>query len=286
VTKEIQLLASYRLQLDSGILTKKQDNRVRVEALKTLNRGNALQGLDVVVRHPETGEQPVVNDGNQGDWIVTPLRLYLAQLATASLNAPKISPEETRLSNLYLTHQGKGIPTLRDVRSAIRNPSNPAEASKYLVAEVKAIIIRTDPGESLELYLSIYDNTPTKKAFITEEFLSQAIKGGHITEKSSVAFEIGGNNGSNNSLYLVVKVVRVVIGGMDGSYRRYPFGVSVTPLSGLLDTSSEKVLQVEPWARGSVFSSMHEELVERKNTASASKCVGPRRLVLHVAPFV
>lgn len=279
VTKEIKLLASYRLQIEAGILTKKQEKQVKGEVWKVLNRGRGVQGLDLVVRHLDTGKRPTLNTDREEEkegWTVTPLRLYLAQMATAALNKPKLPAEETRLAKLYLSHPSRGIPSVKDVRSTLRANGNVGKTfNKRLLAEVKAIIIPTDPGESLELYLSVYDGSPPKKAFITEEFLYQAIKGGHITHKSSVAFDLPSDtltiSGAGSSLYLVVKVVRVVVGGMDGSYGRLPFGVAVVPLANVTDVPVEKVLQVDSWRKEVVFSSMHEELVERKFEAGAGK---------------
>jgi hypothetical protein len=263
VTKEIRLLSSTRRQLLSTLLTRTQRLMAREEALKTMARGNAYQDL-YIIRHPVTGKTPTVKNDGPDDWHMTPLRLYLA--AVASFNIPKTSAEEERLARLYLTHPGKGIPSLQDIRSAIRSPPSPGGVPR-LIAEVKATIVPTNPGESLELYLSVYDNSPNKKAFITEEFLYQAMKGGHITDKTAAVFEL---TDLVSSLFLVIKVVRIV-SAIEGSYKRYPFGIAITPLNNVLESPQERVLHVIPWTPDMVFASMYEHLVDSAPAPNPSK---------------
>ena len=234
--------------------------------------GDARLGLNVIVRHPGTGMMPIVENGGkegEGEWRMTPLRLYLAEAALISLtrNGGTLNKEEEKLAELYLNDPGVGIPSLQTVRSTLKGPSSAERnrAQVRLMAQVKATIIPTKPGESLELYLSVYDNSETKKAFVTEEFMYQAMAGGHIIDRASVVFDLPTLTTSGGSFFLVIKVVRVVETPGGAGWRRYPFGIAMTPLSSVIMTTElqqEKVLNIVLWTQDKVFASMHEELID------------------------
>ena len=245
--------------------------------------GDERLGLSVIVRHPGTGVLPVVKPSRgegQGEWRITPLRAYLAEVALNRLTRDigTLSKEEERLAELYLEDPGPGIPFIQTIRTTLRGLSSDEKtrAQSRLLAQVKAMIIPTQPGESLELFLSAYDAVETKKAFVTEEFVYQATAGGHIVEKASVVFDLPELTTPGGSFFLIIKVVRVVEVPGGGGWRRYPFGIAVTPLSNIVNTAStgqqlEKVLNVVPWTSDKVFASMHEELVGKSPGTECNK---------------
>jgi hypothetical protein len=270
-TKDIRWVVSAHRQLGSTILTRGQRERLKRDLIRRLAVGDERLGLSMVARHPKTGMLPVVKDnGEEGEaeWRITPLRMYLAEAALISLtrNSGTLRKEEERLAELYLDYPRPGIPSIQTIRTTLRGPSSVEKNQDQarLLAQVKATIIPTKPGESLELCLSVYDDAETKKAFVTEEFVYQAMAGGHIVDKASVIFDLPGLMIPGGSFFLVVKVVRVVENPGGAGWRRYPFGIAVTPLSNIVKTAGqqqEKVLSVVPWTPDRVFASMHEELV-------------------------
>jgi len=84
IVKEIELLLLIRRQLSSGLVTQSQRQALRKQVNLVLNQGNALQQLPLVIRHPDRGHVPVVFP-NQKGWVVTPLRLFVMQLAVSYL---------------------------------------------------------------------------------------------------------------------------------------------------------------------------------------------------------
>ena len=130
---------------------------------------------------------------------------------------------------------------------------------------MKAAIISVVDGESLELYLSIFDNSPSKRAFVTEEFVVQASKGGYLVGKASSVFDVDDNA---DALILVIKIVKVALHSVGGTYGRTALGVAVCPLPGITVKESEQVLHVVPSSKDEVFASLHEDVISGKKTPS------------------
>jgi hypothetical protein len=277
VSKELKLLLTARRELFSTIPTKAQRKKLREQALLTIIRGASLQNLKEVIRHPETGLVPTTERFTPDCWVVTPLRLYLMQTATREMTKPNLLPEEKVLIDMYLRHQEVGIPSSTVLKQALRQMRRERNALKRLMVEVKATIISTAPGESLELYLSVYDSAPNKRAFITEEFFIQTAKGGQIDTQSGAVFDFDDNS---DFFHLVVKVVKVTRRETSGSPGRLPFGIATMPLKAAMKKVQEKVLHVTPWTPEDLFASMHEDLIDVRTPTSQYK----HRLVLRLQP--
>lgn len=262
IQSELGALGPLLRKIASPTFTTEQKAQFKASALTRLNRGLKLQGLDVMIRHPESWEIPTVGSGNAESWEVTPLRLYLMQVASCHADEIDSESQQRHLSDLQLTDTSRGIPAVENIRSVVRREAPIADLRRLWV-EVKALIINVEPDTTLQLSLSLYDNSPLKKTFITEEFVIQTVNRGQLAERLASVFDI---NWDPLNLFLVVKVVRVVPRGSESNCGKYPFGVAVAPLTSLLSpVTTEKVLQVMPFRKTDSFAVMHESIVEAYN---------------------
>ncbi|KAG8934388.1 hypothetical protein FRC01_003345 [Tulasnella sp. 417] len=248
VKEHLEALHFGRRQLLSETLSADETVKLRKACVTRLVRGNMVQGLDVIVRHPTWGGLVTVDVDNSLDvrsWM-SAVRMYVMQVSLAhvdDLGDSSLIPRSCALHGLK-DHLIKSETTSREkshastpsvassklslsrLQHATSNrtqatPSTPATTPRASVSfyhvflELRAFVATPcAPGETAELYFSLYSKTSGR--FLTEEFCAILNHNGVLARdtmaKIRTLFTDLGHQDLQDTIYLVCQVVRS--GGM------------------------------------------------------------------------
>ncbi|KIO32188.1 hypothetical protein M407DRAFT_67006 [Tulasnella calospora MUT 4182] len=248
VKEHLEALHFGRRQLLSETLSADETVKLRKACVTRLVRGNMVQGLDVIVRHPTWGGLVTVDVENSPDvrsWM-SAVRMYAMQVSLAHVDdlgdssliprscalhglkdhltksetpsrekshAPTPSFASSKLSLSRLQHASSN----RTQATPSASATNPrASVSFYHVfLELRAFVATPcAPGETAELYFSLYSKTSGR--FLTEEFCAILNHNGVLARDSlakvRTLFTDLGHQDLQDTIYLVCQIVRS--GGM------------------------------------------------------------------------
>lgn len=168
VTQHIDALFLGRRQLLSQMLSGDELVRVRRECVSRLVKCNVTQGLDVIVRSLEDGSVVVVDRERayRGTKWVGGISCYVYQVRLAYID---IIPLDNVFAEVFSTPQEEV-----SQRHTLTSPEGdfsdlPAGSFYHLLLDLRAFIANPcAPGETAELYFSLYNKTD--KRFISEEY--------------------------------------------------------------------------------------------------------------------
>ncbi|THV06807.1 cytoplasmic protein [Dendrothele bispora CBS 962.96] len=236
VREHIEALHLGRRQLLAKTLSAEETVNMRRDCVTRLVRGNLIQGLDVIVRHPTWGglvtvdvEGPVDNRS----W-VSAVRMYAMQMALAYLNVP-LDDTSPRSSNPSEIHPSIPLPT--PAHSAFpenhrqhhyhnksrsrsmdcfgqQTPQKQATAKFYhLFLDLRAFVASPcSPGETAELYFSLASYKKHEIQFITEDFCAVLNHNGVLARNPSkrirTLFVDLTLSDVQEPLYLVCRIIR------------------------------------------------------------------------------
>ncbi|KAG9050696.1 hypothetical protein FS837_003034 [Tulasnella sp. UAMH 9824] len=244
VKEHLEALHFGRRQLLSETLSADETVKLRKACVTRLVRGNMVQGLDVIVRHPTWGGLVTVDVENSPDvrsWM-SAVRMYVMQVSLAhvdDLGDSSLIPRSCALHGLK-DHLAKSETPSRE-KSHTSTPSfassklslsrlqhassnraqvtpstsatNPrASVSFYHVfLELRAFVATPcAPGETAELYFSLYSKTSGR--FLTEEFCAILNHNGVLARDSlakiRTLFTDLGHQDLQDTIYLVCQIVR------------------------------------------------------------------------------
>ncbi|KAJ4468210.1 hypothetical protein J3R30DRAFT_1684989 [Lentinula aciculospora] len=221
VREHIEALHLGRRQLLAQTLSTEETINMRRDCVIRLVKGNLVQGLDVIVRHPTWGGLVTVDIQGEIDfrtW-VSAVRMYSMQVALAYLNVddpplllPNPGPLPTPAHSVFpeLTHRSR-------MRSLTRvgppSPSKPSTAKFYHVfLNLQAFVASfCSPGETAELLFSLY-RLGSQAQFITEDFCAVLNHNGVLarnpTARIHTLFTDLSLSDLQEPIYLVCRVVR------------------------------------------------------------------------------
>ncbi|KAH8828153.1 hypothetical protein DL96DRAFT_1602008 [Flagelloscypha sp. PMI_526] len=234
VTEHIEALHLGRRQLLAQALNKEESTNLRRDCVTRLVRGNLVQGLDVIVRHPLRGglvQADVQPDVDKDSWVST-VRMYAMQVALAYVNVqyddvastlPGSAPPSATVppsSAAAPTPSHSAFPTMPSTASAAttRHHSGPSQSSGSLTAEelfpsaapkfyhifldVRAFVATScAPGETTELFFSLWQKNGS--SFVTEDYCTILNHNGMRTLFTDLA-----QNDIQDPIYLVCRIVR------------------------------------------------------------------------------
>ena len=229
---EIEKLHLGRRQLLAKTLSSEETINLRRQCVARLVRGNVMQGLDIIVRHPTWGGLVTVDVEGELDmrsWI-SAVRMYAMQVSLAYMDvSPSNASEIPRLgaSIDYVPVSGP-VPSpapsaFSDVarsRSQIKSlgslgtsiSQQPARAKFYhIFLDLRAFVASIcAPGETAELFFNLYDQAESR--FVSEEFCVVLNHNGVLardpTARARTLFTDVLPSDVSGALYLVCWIVR------------------------------------------------------------------------------
>ncbi|KAF8891672.1 C2 domain in Dock180 and Zizimin proteins-domain-containing protein [Infundibulicybe gibba] len=180
VREHIEALHLGRRQLLAQTLSAEETVNMRRDCVMRLVRGNIVQGLDVIVRHPTGGGLVTVDVEGEIDsrtW-VSAIRMYAMQTSLAYLNALDDGRPYSEHTGPSPTPAHSAFPDcfFAEPKSRTRSPG-PAQPPKtsakfyHVFLDLRAFVASPcSPGETAELFFSLYKKQGTQ--FVTEEFCS------------------------------------------------------------------------------------------------------------------
>ncbi|KAF8919995.1 cytoplasmic protein [Mucidula mucida] len=195
VKGHIEALHLGRLQLLAQTLSAEETVSMRRNCVTRLVRGNLVQGLDVIVRHPSWGGLVTVDVEGELDersW-VSAVRMYAMQSTLAYLEA---SPEDPTPPRPYPVASSAeyvaSVPLPTPAHSAFADYGTPGQKGRirsfgysatptepradtgrfyHVLLDVRAFVATPcQPGETAELFFSLYRKQGTQSQFLTEDF--------------------------------------------------------------------------------------------------------------------
>ncbi|KAJ3793565.1 hypothetical protein GGU11DRAFT_850156, partial [Lentinula aff. detonsa] len=221
VREHIEALHLSRRQLLAQTLSAEETINMRRDCVIRLVKGNLVQGLDVIVRHPTWGGLVTVDVQGETDprtW-VSAVRMYSMQVALAYLNVddsplllPNPGPLPTPAHSVFpeLTHKSR-------MRSLTRiGPPSPSKSSTakfyHVFLDLRAFVASfCSPGETAELLFSLY-RLGSQAQFITEDFCAVLNHNGVLarnpTARIRTLFTDLSLSDLQEPIYLVCRVIR------------------------------------------------------------------------------
>ncbi|KAL0580339.1 Deoxycytidine kinase 1 [Marasmius crinis-equi] len=232
VRDHIEALHLGRRQLLAQTLSAEETISLRRDCVTRLVSGNVVQGLDVIVRHPTWGGLVTVDVEGEIDvrsW-VSAVRMYAMQLSLAYLN---VSPDDslTRPVNHSFSEQIASGPLPTPASSAFPEMSHRKSRSRstavrpllaqrssavkfyHVFLDVRAFVASLcSPGETVELFFSLYRKQEGRWQFISEDFCAVLNHNGVLARDPShrirTLFVDLASSDLQDSIYLVCKIVR------------------------------------------------------------------------------
>lgn len=221
VREHIESLHLGRRQLLAQTLSTEETINLRRECVIRLVKGNIVQGLDVIVRHPSWGGLVTVDIQDEVDtrtW-VSAIRMYSMQVALAYLDFDESAPVLHPLGPLptpahsafpELTHKTRMKSLSRIGPSPSSNP--PTAKFYHVFLDMRAFVASfCSPGETAELLFSLYRLGPQAQ-FITEDFCTILNHNGVLARNPSARIRTLFTDLSLSDLqepiYLVCRVIR------------------------------------------------------------------------------
>lgn len=245
VTEHIEALHLGRRQLLAQTLSKDETTNLRKQCVIRLVRGNLVQGLDVIVRHPSRGGlvQADVEATDDKPW-VSAVRMYAMQVGLAYVNvsyddspsmalvtaggpadylsAPVPTPAHSAFPMNIIPRHHHG----RSQSSGFLGPSTPGHNAGGFTEEVELptsakfyhifldmrafVASPCAPGETAELFFSLYQKNATQ--FVTEEFCATLNHNGVLardpTARIRTLFSDLAQSDIQDPIYLVCRIVR------------------------------------------------------------------------------
>lgn len=205
VKRLIDLTHAGRRQLLSGQLSTEELQSTRTELVALLAKGNALQGLGVIVRHSKTGATIDSTQSNN----MSGLELFSNTISMAYSSA---TPNTSKVGG-NTQHQ---LFPLRDGKtSGSRDSTEPLAASSHLnhlLLDVKAFVANPClSDETCELYFSIFNKTQMR--FLSEDFCIIVNANGTPLDparigKLTALFRDLTDNDVGDDLFLVCRIVK------------------------------------------------------------------------------
>ncbi|KAJ3935174.1 MAG: hypothetical protein NXY57DRAFT_991179 [Lentinula lateritia] len=224
VREHIEALHLGRRQLLAQTLSTEETINMRQDCVVRLVKGNLVQGLDVIVRHPTWGGLVAVDIQGEIDsrtW-VSAVRMYSMQVALAYLNVddpplvlPNPGPLPTPAHSVFpeLAHKSR-------MRSLTKlGPPSPLKASTakfyHVFLDLRAFVASfCSPGETAELLFSLYrlGSQAQFTQFITEDFCAVLNHNGVLarnpTARIRTLFTDLSLSDLQEPIYLVCRVIR------------------------------------------------------------------------------
>ncbi|KZT56696.1 hypothetical protein CALCODRAFT_483819 [Calocera cornea HHB12733] len=263
VQGHIEALHLGRRQLLANTLGMEETLALRRDCVARLVRGNVVQGLDVIVRHPAWGGLVTVDVEGEVDprsW-VSAVRMYAMQASLAYIDAspgggPLYNFKGSALSNPHALPATATSPLpsalfsppmslhgrnrSEDTYSVnTRHPDSktgkPQGAKFYHVyLELRAFVASIcAPGETVELYFSLYDKSASPPRFLTEEYCAVLNHRGVAAREWNDQGILGrlrtlfielGEHDVEEAIYLVCRIVRC--GGLKSGQEASSSGAS------------------------------------------------------------
>ena len=231
IREQLEALHLGRRQLLSKTLSSEETMNLRRQCVARLVRGNIMQGLDIIVRHPTWGGLVTVDVEGELEtrsW-VSAVRMYAMQVSLAYMDvSPSNASEIPRLgaSIDYVPTTGPqpspapsafaDVARSRSTRSlgSLGNPRvhAPARAKFYHVfLDVRAFVASPcAPGETAELFFSLYNQAESR--FVSEEFCAVLNHNGVLardpTRRIRALFTDIVPGDANDPIFLVCSIVR------------------------------------------------------------------------------
>ncbi|KIK67093.1 hypothetical protein GYMLUDRAFT_37133 [Collybiopsis luxurians FD-317 M1] len=221
VREHIEALHLGRRQLLAQTLSTEETINLRRDCVIRLVKGNLVQGLDVIVRHPSWGGLVTVDIEGEVDartW-VSAVRMYSMQVALAYLNlddsppiVPIPGPLPTPAHSAFpeLTHRAR----MKSVtRLGTSSPSQSSTAKFFHVfLDLRAFVASfCSPGETAELLFSLY-RLGSQAQFVTEDFCAVLNHNGVLarnpTARIRTLFTDLSLSDLQEPIYLVCRVIR------------------------------------------------------------------------------
>ncbi|KZO90762.1 hypothetical protein CALVIDRAFT_506467 [Calocera viscosa TUFC12733] len=265
VQGHIEALHLGRRQLLANTLGLEETLNLRRDCVARLVRGNVVQGLDVIVRHPAWGGLVTVDVEGEVDprsW-VSAVRMYAMQASLAYIDAspsggPLYNFKGSALSNPQSSLGAAGTPlpsalfspmmsqhgrnrsedtysvTTRHLESRNGKGSQSGAKFYHVYLELRAFVASIcAPGETVELYFSLYDKSASPPRFLTEEYCAvlnhRGVAAREWNEQGTMGrlrtvFTELGEHDVQEAIYLVCRIVRC--GGMKSGQEASSSGAS------------------------------------------------------------
>lgn len=189
IREQIEALHLGRRQLLANTLSSEETVNLRRQCVARLVRGNIMQGLDIIVRHPTWGGLVTVDvegDLDMSSW-VSAVRMYAMQVSLAYMDVspsnaseiprlgasidyvpttgPQPTPAASSFSDISRTRSMKSLGSLGNNRT-----QQPSRAKFYhIFLDLRAFVASPcAPGETAELFFSLYNQAEGR--FVSEEF--------------------------------------------------------------------------------------------------------------------
>lgn len=220
--EHIEALHLGRRQLLAQTLSAEETINMRRDCVVRLVKGNLVQGLDVIVRHPSWGGLVTVDIEGEIDsrtW-VSAVRMYSMQMTLAYLNvddlplglpAPAPLPTPAHSAFPELTHRLRMKSTGRHTSPS---PSSRLPSAKFyhIFLDLRAFVASfCSPGETAELLFSLY-RLGSHAQFITEDFCAVLNHNGVLarnpTARICTLFTDLSLSDLSEPIYLVCRVIR------------------------------------------------------------------------------
>ncbi|KAE9401567.1 cytoplasmic protein [Gymnopus androsaceus JB14] len=219
--EHIEALHLGRRQLLAQTLNEEETVSMRRDCVVRLVKGNLVQGLDVIVRHPSWGGLVTVEIEGEIDsrtW-VSAVRMYSMQVTLAYLNlddlplvAPTPAPLPTPAHSAFpeFTHRARMKSIGRHASPSLSKP--PAAKFYHILLDLRAFVASfCSPGETAELLFSLY-RLGSHAQSITEDFCATLNHNGVLARNPSARIRTLFTDLSLSDLsepiYLVCRVVR------------------------------------------------------------------------------
>ncbi|GJE96717.1 cytoplasmic protein [Phanerochaete sordida] len=231
VREQIEALHLGRRQLLSKTLSSEETVNLRRQCVARLVRGNIMQSLDIIVRHPTWGGLVTVDVEGELDprsWI-SAVRMYAMQVSLAYMDVspsnaseiprlgasidyvpttgPQPSPAPSAFADASRSRNTRSLGSLGNARTY-----QPARAKFYhVMLEVRAFVANIcAPGETVELFFSLYNQA--QASFVSEEFCVVLNHNGSLardpTQRIRTLFTDIVASDANDPIFLICSIVR------------------------------------------------------------------------------
>ncbi|EJU03981.1 hypothetical protein DACRYDRAFT_105054 [Dacryopinax primogenitus] len=248
VQGHIEALHLGRRQLLANTLGMEETINLRRECVARLVKGNVVQGLDVIVRHPAWGGLVTVDvedDVDARSWM-SAVRMYAMQASLAYTDAspgggPLYNFRGSALTNLKALTAAANSPLpsalfspppmslhgrqgseeiLSPTARYLESKGKPQTGAKFyhVFLELRAFVASIcAPGETVELYFSLYDKSANPPRFLTEEFCTvlnhRGVAAREWNEQGTMGrmrtlFTELGEHDVQEAIYLVCRIIR------------------------------------------------------------------------------
>lgn len=251
VAAYIKALLVARQQLVARLLTHHEEDELRREIVWTMNRGAVGQGLDIVVRDPATGRVGTVErEADPATVWMSGIELYALQVLVGGGGGAARAPIRlTRRSRYGWLQVAQATSPLAHIKldsvvdlqgrrkfrgAALRRPASRSltatvDTSSRVMLEIKTLITRLPPGDTVEVFSSIYHGAT--QSYLTEEFrveLDHGVPVGlPIGTRMRTAFR--GLRELDSTCFLIVRLVRKGMRGASVAGRADGLSREVTP---------------------------------------------------------